>query len=75
MQIMSGESLFGNVSNVFDRDEVGFITYARARGKVWMFVSAACILVLAFMFMVLAAWKVNPMNSVSGHRNAKKKAM
>ena len=74
VQMMSGESLFGNVSNVFDRDEVGLITYALARGKVWMFTSAGCILLLSFLFMALAAWKVNPMHSGSGRMRRKKKA-
>lgn len=74
-QMMTGESLLGMGSNVFRKDEVGLLTYSLARGKLWMFVSAACILILSFMFMALAAWKVNPMNSASGRRNVKKKAM
>lgn len=74
MHIMTGESLFGMEGGTFDRDDVGLLTYALARGKVWMFVSAGCILLMSFLFMALAAWKVNPMHSGSGRRPGKKKA-
>ncbi|MCH5255145.1 MAG: ABC transporter permease [Lachnospiraceae bacterium] len=71
MQIMSGESIFG--SGMFSKNEVGFMTYALADGKVWMFVSAGCILTLSFLVMALAAWKINPMHSGSGGKKPKKK--
>lgn len=71
LQMMTGESLFGGGS--FSRSELGLVTYILARGKVWMFVSAGCILLLAFLFMALAAWKVNPMHAGSGRRRGKKK--
>ncbi len=74
MQIMTGESLFGRSGGSFDADDVGLITYILARGKLWMFASAACILLMAFLFMALAAWKVNPMHSGGGRRPAKKQA-
>ena len=74
MQIMSGESIYGMAGGTFDPDEVGPLTYALAHGKVWMFVSAGCILLISFLFMLLAAWKVNPMHSGSGRRRSKKKA-
>lgn len=38
-----------------------------------MFLSAACILVLAFWFMIAAAWKVDPMNTASAASKAGKK--
>lgn len=77
MHMMTGESIFGmdrNLGGTFARNEVGLLTYVLARGKVWMFVSAGCILLLSFLFMLLAAWKVNPMHSGSGRRRSKKKA-
>ena len=73
MQIMTGESLLGMEGGSFDLDEAGFITYALARGKLWMFVSAGCILLLSFLFMALAAWKINPMHSGAGRRSSKKR--
>lgn len=73
MQMMRGESIFGQTGGSFYRDDVGFLTYTLAQGKVWMFLSAGCILVLSFLFMALAAWKVNPMHSGSGRRRVKKK--
>lgn len=78
MQLMTGESAFGDVSNLsFSQGFVGLVTYQLAHGKVWMFISAACILVLAFWFMILAAWRVDPMNTASvrtsGHQKRKKK--
>ena len=72
MQIMTGESALGMEGGTFSRGEVGILTYALARGKVWMFVSAGCILLLSFGFMALAAWKINPMHSGSGRRRGKK---
>ncbi len=60
-------------SSPFDRRDVGAITYFLADGKKWMFTSAVCILILALLFMLLAAWKVNPMHSSSGKRRKKKK--
>ena len=74
MHMMTGESLFGMEGGTFTRSDVGLLTYTLAHGKLWMFVSAGCILILSFLFMALAAWKVNPMHSGSGRRRSKKKA-
>ena len=71
MQIMTGESLMSHAS--FDMDEVGPLTYLLTQGKVWMFVSAACIILLSFAFMAAAAWKVNPLHSSGGKKPGKKK--
>lgn len=71
MQLMSGESVFGGSD--FAKDEVGFLTYHLAQGKTWMFVSAACILLLSFLLLLVAAWKVNPLNSSSGRKRKSKK--
>ena len=69
MQIMTGESLFaGN----FDKSDVGFLTYHLSRNQTWMFLSAACILLLSVVFMLAAAWKVNPMHSSPGRKPGKK---
>ena len=65
MQIMTGESLFGTKGSMFSKDEVGFITYQLSQGKTWMFLSAICILLLSFLFILIAAWRVNPINSSS----------
>ncbi|MDE6984557.1 MAG: ABC transporter permease subunit, partial [Lachnospiraceae bacterium] len=78
MQVMTGESLLGVAGSNFTRNEVGFLTYHLSQGKTWMFLSAGCILMLSVLFMLLAAWKVNPMNTsgraISGRaaRNKKK---
>ena len=73
-QMMTGLSLFGQEGGTFYRGDVGILTYALARGKVWMFVSAGCILGMSILFMGLAAWKVNPLHSGSGRRRGKKGA-
>lgn len=71
-QIMTGESLLNGAN--FDLDEVGPLTYLLAQGKVWMFVSAICIILLSLVFMAAAAWKVNPLHSSGGRKPGKKKA-
>lgn len=71
MQIMTGESLFGMEGSNFAYDEVGFFTYHLSQGKTWMFLSAACIFMLSILFMLAAAWKVNPMHSASGKKPKK----
>lgn len=63
MQLMTGESAFGVAGSNFDKSEVGILTYQLSQGKAWMFLSAACILTLSILFMLAAAWRVNPMNS------------
>lgn len=73
--IMAGASLFGTAdlsTSVFESDEVGMLTFALARGKLWMYVSAACILLMSVAFMLAAAWKVNPMHSYSAKKKSKK---
>lgn len=71
MQLMTGESLFGASGSNFSRDDVGFITYYLSQGKTWLFLSAACIFILSFLFIFAAAWKVNPMHSSSGRKRKK----
>ncbi|MDE5825688.1 MAG: hypothetical protein K2H91_13525, partial [Lachnospiraceae bacterium] len=73
MQIMTGESLFGTAGSNFDRSEVGFLTYHLSQGKAWMFLSAACILCLSILFMIVAAWRVNPMNTTTIRTSGRKK--
>lgn len=63
MQMMTGESVFGGN---LTRNYVGVVTYHLAQGKVWMFTSAGCIILLAFLFMAAAAWIINPMHSSGG---------
>ena len=74
MHMLMGDSLFGMSGGSFTTNQVGLVTYALAHGKVWMFVSAGCILFLSFLFMAMAAWKVNPLHSGSGRKRGKKNA-
>lgn len=69
--IMMGESIISAAD--LKLTDVGYVTYYLAKGKVWMFVSVGCILLLSLLFMLLAAWKVNPMHSSGGRRPRKKK--
>ncbi len=71
MQIMKGESLFGRAGSNFSRQDVGFLTYHLSQGKTWLFLSAACIFVLSLVFMVAAAWKINPMHGTVGKKVTK----
>lgn len=71
--IMTGESLFGEVAGyVFSPRDVGFFTYILAQGRIWMFTSAGCILLLSLLFMMLAAWKINPLHTSGGRRKKSK---
>lgn len=70
MLIMTGESLF---SGSIGKNEAGVLTYLLSRNMTWLFLSAACILLLSFLFMLAAAWKVNPMHSSSGKKRGKKR--
>ena len=71
MQLMTGESIFGAGNFDLRTGEVGIVTYFISQGKAWLFCSAACILILSFLFMLVAAWKVNPMHSSAGRRRKK----
>lgn len=71
MQLMTGESIFGAGNFDLRTGEVGIVTYFISQGKAWLFCSAACILMLSFLFMLVAAWKVNPMHSSAGRRRKK----
>lgn len=72
MTVMTGESLMGEVANLSRSTEVGVLTWHLAQGRLWMFASCACILAMSLGFMLLAAWKVNPLHSSSGKRRHKK---
>lgn len=72
MQIMTGTSIFGG-SPSFSTGDVGIITHLLARGKIWLFTSGACMVIMSVLFMLLAAWKVNPMHSGTGRKRGKKK--
>lgn len=71
MQLMSGESLFGVEGSNLTREQVGFFTYHLSQGRAWMILSAVCIFLLSCLFLLAAAWKVNPMHSSSGRRRKK----
>lgn len=65
MQMMAGYSAFGQSGggHSFARGDVDIVTYYLAQGKVWMFASAACILLLSILFMLVAAWMINPLHN------------
>lgn len=69
MQILTGDSLFGNTGGMhFSRTDVGFLTYSFAQGKIWMFLSAGCILLVSFLFILLTAWRIDPLRASSGRK-------
>ncbi|MCM1262832.1 MAG: ABC transporter permease [Butyrivibrio sp.] len=73
--IMAGTSLFGTAdwsTSGFVSDEVGILTFALARGRLWMYASAVCIILMSLMFMLAAAWKVNPIHASSVKKKSKK---
>ncbi|MCM1327151.1 MAG: ABC transporter permease [Bacteroidales bacterium] len=69
--LMTGTSLFGGSGFTFAIDDVGIITRLLTYEQVWVYASAASILLLSLVFMLLAAWKVNPLNA-PGVRRTKK---
>lgn len=69
--LTNGQALLSN--SPFSRKNIGAITYFLTQDSRWMYVSVVCILLLSFAFMLLAAWKVNPMHSSKGKRRKKKK--
>ncbi len=73
-QIMTGSSFFGGDigSYLFSKDTVGFFTYHLAQGKRWMIASALCILLLSLLFMLFAAWRINPLHSSGARRKRSK---
>ena len=70
-QVMMGESLLNDAD--FDLTEAGPVTILLTQGKIWLFVSAACIILLSLAFMAAAAWKVNPLHSSGGKKPTKQK--
>ena len=71
MLVMTGDSLF--TGNTFSKTDVGFVTYTLIQSHLWIFVSGLAIVCLSFLFMLIAAYKVNPMNSGGGPKPDKKK--
>jgi len=67
--MMTGETLINDIS--FSRKDVGFITYHLTQSDLWVYVSAAAILLLSVVFMLIAAWKENPMNARGGKKRKK----
>lgn len=75
MQVMTGESILGSTGESnFIKTEVGYLTYCFTYGKVWVFLSAGCILLLAFLFMLIAAWWIDPLSAAAERKPAKKKS-
>jgi len=72
MLTMTGQSLLSG-TNTFGKNDVGAITYWLVKNEMWVYVSAVCILILTVVFMLLAAWKVNPMHTSGGRKPGKKK--
>lgn len=71
MHIMTDNSVLGDTP--FSKNDVGIITYMLTHGKIWMFVSVGCIILLSVVFLLVAAWRVNPMNAAIGGKKKKKK--
>ncbi|MBR3823600.1 MAG: ABC transporter permease [Lachnospiraceae bacterium] len=72
MLTMTGQSLLSG-THTFGKDDVGAITYWLVKNELWVYVSAGCILILTVVFMLMAAWKVNPMHSSGGRKPGKRK--
>lgn len=72
MLTMTGQSLLSG-TNTFGKNDVGAITYWLVENELWVYVSAGCILILTLVFMLMAAWKVNPMHTSGGRKKSKKK--
>ncbi|MBQ4536900.1 MAG: ABC transporter permease subunit [Lachnospiraceae bacterium] len=72
MYMLTGESLMSEA--YFDLDEVGIITYLLSQGPMWIIASVICIVALSFLFLAIAAWRVNPMNGLGGTVKKKKKS-
>ena len=68
MHMMTSDSV---ISESFDKNDVGVITYWLSQDIRWVCVSAVCILLLSIVFMLIAAWKVNPMHA--GYTKKRKK--
>ncbi len=71
MQIMTGQSLFDG--NNISSSDVGFFTGLFSNGTLWMFISGACIILMTVVFLLVAAWMINPMHSYAGRKRRKKK--
>lgn len=69
--IMMGESLLSD--NSITGNDAGAVTYWIVQNELWIYISGVCILLLSFVFMLMAAWKVNPMHSSGGRKPGKKK--
>jgi len=69
--VMMGESLLSN--NSITGNDAGAVTYWIVHNELWIYISGVCILLLSFVFMLIAAWKVNPMHSSGGRKPGKKK--
>lgn len=68
---MLGSTVLQELS--LDADDVGAITYWLIDKETWIYVSAGCILLLSVLFMLVAAWKINPMHSSGGRKPGKNK--
>lgn len=69
MLIMTGNTLMDELSP--SRKDVGLISYYLFQGDMWLVASAICMIVMSVIFMLIAAWKVNPMNSFGGRKKKK----
>ncbi len=67
--IMTGSTLFNEMS--LSRKDVGLVTYYLSEGNVWMLASAVTMVGMSIIFMLIAAWKINPMNSFDGKMRKK----
>ena len=74
MQVMTGESLLGSTGEYrLVESDVGYLTYCFTYGKVWVFLSAGCILLLAYLFMLITAWRIDPLSAAAERKPLKRK--
>lgn len=68
MLLMTGETMF---NGTISKGDAGIVTYMLSHYNLWIYVSAGCMLLVSFLFMLMAAWKVNPLHSGTGVRKKK----
>lgn len=72
MLLMTGESLLGAEGFTFDKGNAGIITRLLSYDQIWIYASAVSILLLSLIFMLAAAWKVNPLHSSGSRKKTKR---
>ena len=86
MQVMTGESILGSTGESnFIKTEVGYLTYCftygkkkiqkyRLRSAATAYLMLLPAVLLAFLFMLIAAWRIDPLSAAAERKPAKKKS-